>query len=82
MVPPDLHIFTITLNGVNFRSAAELLKVNETSRTVYMALISPKETQLRAKNSTFPKTHFSECIQSGKNQGAGGTIKILEIFFQ
>ncbi len=45
-----------------------------------MALVSPKETQLLTENSTFPKTHFSEYTQSGKNQGAGGTIKILKFF--
>ncbi len=78
MVPPDPHIFTITRNGVNFQSAAELLKMNETSRTVYMALVSPKETQWRTENLPIPKTHFSEYTQSGKNQGASGTIKVLK----
>ena len=81
MVPPDPHIFTITRNGVNFRCDVEPFKVNKTSPTVYMALVSPKETQLHTKNSTFPKMHFSEYTQSEKIQGAGGTIKILKKIF-
>ena len=72
MVPPDPHIFTITRNGVNFQSAAELLNVIETSRTVYMVLVSPKETQLRTENSTFQKRIFRNVPSQEKIRGPVG----------
>ena len=71
VVPPDHHIFTITRNGVNFWCVAELFK------TVFMALVSPKETQLHTKNLTFPKIHFSEYSQSEKIQGVGVTTNFF-----
>ena len=69
MVPPDPDIFTITRNGVNVWSAAELLKVNETSRTVYLALVSSKQKTITHRKLNFSENAFFGIHPVGKKSG-------------